>query len=98
MICFGSIGVTTVTAVTDSPVDVYTAVDVTNAAGIKRYRLLVSSDVSIHLDRNNDADPSSSARIPAGTIVEVMVFGGDRLSAILAAGESDGSVWVTLAE
>lgn len=97
MICFGSIGNTTVTAVTDSSATVFTAGDVTNAIGMKRYRLLISSEKSIHLQVNGDADPTSAPRIPAGNVVEVTVFGGDVLSAILATGETDGSVWVTQA-
>jgi hypothetical protein len=89
------IGTTTVTPVTDSAADVFTSTSPT-PAGSKRYRLLVVSDVGIQLARNADAD-SDAFYVPADTIVEVSVFGGDRLSAILA-GDTDGSVWVVQAE
>lgn len=96
MICFGYIGVTTVVAVTDAASPAYTADD--SAGDAKRFRLLVSSDKAIHLQRNGDAAPTSAPRVPAETIIEVMMFGGDTLSVILASGETDGSVWITLAE
>ncbi|MGH6870044.1 MAG: hypothetical protein ACREHE_00940 [Rhizomicrobium sp.] len=93
-ISLGFIGKTTVTAVTDTAADVFTAGNPTPASS-KRYRLLIVSDVDVHLNRNADADSDTSMLIPADTIVEVSVFGGDRLSAIIA-GETDGSVWATL--
>lgn len=96
LICFGFIGTTTVTAVTDTAADAYAAD--THAGTMKRFRLLVSSDRNIHIDRNADADPSSSARLPVGQVAEVFLFGGDRLSVIRATGETDGSVWVTVTD
>jgi hypothetical protein len=91
----GFIGTTTVTPVTVSAADVFTSESPTPAAS-KRYRLLVVSDVAVHLNRNADAD-SDSFLIPASTIIEVSVFAGDRLSAVVAV-ETDGSVWVMQAE
>jgi hypothetical protein len=95
MIQLGFIGPTTVTAVTVSAANVFEAQNPTPASS-KRYRLLAVSDVGINLARNADAT-ADSFYVPAGTIAEVNVFAGDRLSAILA-GDTDGSVWVMQAE
>lgn len=101
MIHFGFIGVTVVESVTNSAATVYTA----DVPDVRKFRLLISSDVDIHIQRDPagtvspTVDPSSAPRIPANTIVEVSIFGEEQISAVIAASASgNGSIWITLAE
>lgn len=59
---------------------------------------VVSSDVGFHLDRAAVAAPATSMHVPVGQWVRISCVGGETLSYIVAAGEPDGTIWITEVE
>jgi ATP-dependent protease ClpP protease subunit len=83
-------GKATTHAVTATPASIAVA-----GAPDSRHVFIVSSDVVIHLDRTATADPASSLRIPADTLVKFATFAGDVVSFVKGDGTDDGTIWFT---
>jgi hypothetical protein len=83
-------GTTVSHAVTDSPASITVA-----GAPESRHVFIVSSDVVVHIDREAAADPVSSLRLPANTLVKIATFAGDTISFVKGDGAEDGTVFFT---
>jgi hypothetical protein len=83
-------GTTTSHAVSDTPADF----DVTGA-NESRHTYIVQSDVVVNIDRYGTANPASSLRIPADTLIKITTVAGDVVSYCIGTGEDDGTIWFT---
>ena len=58
-------------------------------------RFILGSDVHFHLLRNGTVTPSTGARVPANTLVEIRADEADYFTFCKATGADDGTVWIT---